>query len=338
MNITTKDVAKKAGVSQATVSRVLNNYHYVGEKTRRKVTEAIAELGYQPNEIARSMALQKTSTLGLIVPDLTNPFYSEISKSIISRAKEFKYNVIVCNSDNSKALQDFYIDFLQQKRVDGIIMASVALEDENVEKMVRSGFPCIFCNRRLAMKTANFVSSDNKKGAKLAINHLLEKGHRKIAFISGPQTFSTAVERFAGYKEALKEQGVPIVAQFVRQGNYDKESGYHVTKELLALPERPTAIFASNDVMALSSMEAILDAGLQIPEDIALVGYDDIDMSGHRRIELTTVAQQKDEVGRLAVDKLIETIKGGTDKPYHVFLEPKLIIRNTTAYNQQERS
>jgi len=331
--VTTKDVARKAGVSQATVSRVLKNHHYVNEETRQKVLKAIEELGYQPNIIARSMALQKTHALGLMVSDLTNPFYSELAKSIINRAKELGYNVIIYNKD-TEDVQATYLDFLQQRRVDGIIFTSVELKDSKVEKLVKAGFPCVFCNRRLKLKTSSFICSDNKKGAKIAVKHLINLGHKHIGYISGPNNYSTALERLEGYIETVREHGLHVDNQLIKQGYFNNDYAYSATRELISIPNPPTAIFVSNDLMALAAMEAVLDAGLRVPEDIALVGYDDIKISGHKLIQLTTVAQHMETMGRLAVDELVQMLSrdGGRQKPVHKFLEPELIIRETCGY------
>jgi LacI family transcriptional regulator len=331
MNITTKEVAKEAGVSQSTVSRVLNSYPYVSEDNRSRVWDAVEKLRYQPNHLARSMALQKTNTLGLLVPDLMNPFYSEIAKSIIDRGQEFKLNIILCDTDNKPEMQKFYIDFLQQKRVDGIIFASVSLRDPEAERLVNAEYPCIFCNRRLKLKKASFISSDNQKGAKLAVRHLAGLGHRRIGYISGPDELSTARDRLMGYREVVEALGLEADSELVVQGRFDRGLGYSGTMKLMDLPKPPTAIFVSNDLMALAAMEALMERGLRIPEDVALVGYDDISITGHKRIGLTTVAQQKDMMGRLAVDTMIAMLakeNGGT-KPVHTYLEPKLIIRDS---------
>lgn len=336
MALTTKDVAQRAGVSQATVSRVLNNHHYVNEETRKKVLQAIEELDYQPNLLARSMALQKTNALGLVVSDLTNPFYGEIAKSIIIRAKKFGYDVIICNpegegEDQDQDQQSTYLDFLQQRRVDGIIFTSVKFKDKTVERLINSNFPCVFCNRRLKLKKASFISSDNKKGARMAVEHIIALGHKRIGFISGPSHFSTALERFEGYMEVINENGLAVDNQLVKQGHFNQQYAYVATKEMLNISHPPTGLFVSNDLMALAAMEAVLDSGLRIPEDIALVGYDDIDISRHRKIQLTTVAQQKEKMGQLAVDEMLDMLSKDTTqlKPAHIYLEPKLIIRET---------
>ena len=331
MGLTTKDVAKKAGVSQATVSRVLNGHHYVNVDTKEKVFKIIKELGYQPNHIARSMALQKTNALGLIVSDIVNPFYSEIAKNIIDEAKRLGYEIILCNTDHDPEVQNFYIEFLKQRRVDGIIFASVKLKDKEVERLVTANFPCIFINSRLKLKKASFVVTDNKEGAKLAINHFIDLGHKRIGFISGPSTISTAQERLEGYKEALLAKGLAIDDNYIKDQSFNPKYAYQATIELLNMPVPPTAIFVANDIMAFKVMEALLDLDLDIPGDVAIIGYDDVVMSGHKRIGLTTVAQDKSKIGRLAVEGLIQMVNTGsqTIKPVHTLLKPRLIIRDT---------
>lgn len=334
MAFTTKDVAKRAGVSQATVSRVLNGYHYVSDTTKEKVLKAINELGYQPNQIARNMALQKTNALGLIVSDIVNPFYSEIAKNIMDEAESLGYEIILCNTNHDQKTQNYYIDFLRQRRVDGIIFASVKLKDKYAEKLVASNFPSVFINTRLKLKKASFVVTDNKKGAILAINHFLNLGHEKIAFISGPNTLSTSKERTEGYKEALLQKGLPINNKYIKNESFKPEYAYKITQELLSMDLPPTAIFVTNDVMAFKVMDAVLDMGLNIPRDVAIIGYDDVIVSGYKRIGLTTVAQKKSIMGRLAVERLVQMIEKGTDriKPIHHLLEPKLVIRDTCGY------
>ena len=222
LNLTTKDIAKLAGVSQSTVSRVLNDYQNVKEETREKVLEVIRKYGYKPNQLARSMVVKKTRNIGLILADITNPFYSELSKNIIDRAMTFDYSVLLCNTDNDPRALEYYLDVLLQKRVDGIISASVPTKHSRVEKLVKSGFPCLMCNRHLDLPNNNFVVTDNVKGSYLAITHLLRLGHERILYISGPKEFSTTQERIIGYKQALSDFGIPYDDSLIVQGGYKR--------------------------------------------------------------------------------------------------------------------
>lgn len=332
-SLTTKDIAKQAGVSQATVSRVLNNFQNVKDETRDKVKEIIKKHGYQPNKLARSMVVRKTKNIGLILADITNPFYSELSKSIIDRANALEYSVLLCNTEDNPQALERNLDGLLQKRVDGIIFASVPTENARVEQLVKSGFPCLMCNRHLSYSKNNFVVSDNKKGAYLAIKHLIELGHERICYISGSADSSNTQERIIGYKRALKESGIPYDDSLIFQGGFKKNFAYQVTKKIISKEFLFTAIFCSNDIMALGTIDAILEAGYRIPEDIALVGYDDINFASHRLIGLTTVAARIVEMGIKAVDFIIQLIENGSSNLLiQEYLEPELKIRKTCGY------
>lgn len=332
-SLTTKDIARLAGVSQATVSRVLNNYENVREETRNKVVEIIEKRGYQPNHLARSMVVKKTRNIGLILADITNPFYSELSKVIIDRANVLDYSVLLCNTDNDPRVLENNLDILLQKRVDGIIFASVPTENARVEKLVRSGFPCLMCNRHLSYYRNNFVVTDNEKGAYLAINHLIKLGHERICYISGPTEFSTALERIVGYKRALTEAGIPYDESLVFQGGFKKDFAYQVAKRIVSKKPLPTAIFCSNDIMALGTINSIIEAGYVVPEDIAVVGYDDINLASHSLIGLTTVAAKTVEMGTKALDYTIQLIeKGNSNLLIQEYLEPELKIRKSCGY------
>lgn len=334
--LTTKDIARRAGCSQTTVSRVLNGHPYVSEALRARVLEAVRETGYQPNDVARSMVLQKTGVLGLIVSDITNPFYGEISRSIVERAKEQGYSVFLCNSNSDPELQAFYLRLLRQKRVDGIICASVARRDPLVEELVRGGFPCMTCNRRLDDPAAGYVASDNVRGAGLATRHLIRLGHRRIGFVSGPMRFSTAAERHQGYREALAAHGIAGDPAWIVDGGFRRDGVQAATRTLLGLADPPTALVAANDLTALAALECIEASGRKVPGDMAVVGYDDISLASHARIRLTTVAQRKEEMGRIAVDALLERIAAGEEgiPPRQVLLEPRLIVRDTCGSRQ----
>lgn len=335
-SFTTKDIARQAGVSQATVSRVLNNSLNVRDETRKKVLEIIEKHGYKPNQLARSMVVKETRNLGLIVADVTNPFYSELSKTIIDRAMSLDYSVLLCNTDNDNRTMEYYIDVLLQKRVDGIIVASVSTGHERVEQLVKSGFPCLMCNRHLGYSKNNFVVTDNIKGSYLAVNHLIRLGHKRICYVAGPAEFSTAQERLIGYKNALQEAGIAYNEALVLQGGFKKDSAYYAVKKILSKKPLPTAIFCTNDVMALGTINSIIEAGYKVPEDIAIVGYDDISIAAHSLIRLTTISAKTQEMGIKAVDYILQLIKnGGSNLLIQEYLEPELIIRNSCGYYLQ---
>lgn len=249
---TIADVARRAHVSRATVSRVLNEYPHVRPQVRGTVQRAMRALGYRPDHVARSLARRETKTLGLVVADITNPFYAETARAIVETARGHGYNVILCNTDNLPRLQEEYVEVLRQRRVDGIIVL------------------------------------DNFRASHDLTRHLLNLGHRRIGFIAGLRELSTASERLRGYRAALRAAGLPADPRLMRPGAFKAEMAQRAAQELLKLPRRPTAIMAGNDLMALGVMQAAGDLGLEVPRDLAVVGFDDIGIAAHRQIQLTT--------------------------------------------------
>lgn len=329
---TIRDVATRARVSTATVSRALNDAPGVRPSRREAVRRAARQLGFVPHGVARSLARGRTGTLGLIVADITNPFYAETAKAIADAARGRGYAVILCNTDNLPRLQAEQVEMLRRQRVDGLLLGSVHLRDPAVERLVRDGFPCVMFNRRLASGRGSWVVLDNGRGAEEATRHLVTLGHRRIGFVAGPSDFSTAVERLDGYRRALGRAGIDPDDRLVRQGHFRPDLAYQAAREVLAVPRRPTAILAGNDVTALAVLDAAADLGLHVPDDVALCGFDDTNLSRRREVALTTVAQQKDEMGRLATGYLIEFIEDPgrfRRQPIHHVLSPTLVIRRS---------
>ena len=326
------DVARRAGVSRATVSRVLNEYPHVRPQVRTDVQRAIRALRYRPDQVARSLARRETKTLGLVVADITNPFYAETARAIVETARGHGYHVILCNTDNLHRLQEEYVEVLRQRRVDGIIFGSVFLDDPVVEGLVEAGYPCVMYNRRLRSGRGNYIVLDNASASHDLTRHLLDLGHRHIGFITGLRDLSTASERLRGYRAALRAAGLPADSRLMRPGAFKAEMAQRAAQELLKLPRRPTAIMAGNDLMALGVMQAAGDLGLRVPEDLAVVGFDDIEIAAHRQIQLTTMAQQKAEMGRMAVVWMLEIIRDPRRyrrEPLQQILTPTLVVRRT---------
>lgn len=328
---TIKDIARQANVSVATVSRVINNYLHVSEKTRHQVLKAIEELNYKPNNLARSMRIKKTHTIGLLLADITNPFYAEIAKAVVNLANSFEYTVILCITNNDFKLQEEYINLLKQRQIDGFLFASVHLQDIPIKQLGKERVPFVLLNRRLKNnRNINYVVLDNEFGAYMAVEHLVKLGHQHIAFISGQQTFSTSSERYNGYKNALGSFGLSFDKELVIEGEYNEKKAYDSTLVLLKKSRVPTAIIAANDLMALSAIEAITTRGMRIPEDIAVVGFDDVEIARHSTIQLTTVAQNKHVMAEIATRNLIQIMEGKISQlPVQVTLKPQLIVRNT---------
>jgi LacI family transcriptional regulator len=288
-------------------------------------------LGYRPDQVARSLAKRETRTLGLVVADIANPFYGETARAIVQTARDHGYHVVLCNTDNRPEVEEDYIEVLRQRRVDGIVLGSVFLKDPAVEGLIDAGYPCVMYNRRLRAPRGNFIVLDNVGAARDVARHLLALGHRRIGFVGGLPNVSTAAERLRGFRQALREARIPAV-ETVRPGAFQAEGARQAARDLLKLADRPTAIVAGNDLMALAVLQAAGDAGLRVPEDLAVVGFDDIEIAGHRDIQLTTMAQQKAEMGRLAVLGVLEIIRNPqrfSRTPLQQVLASTLIVRRS---------
>ena len=333
MSSTIKDVASIAGVSIATVSRVLNGKPGIKPATIQIVLKTAKDLNYSPDYVARSMITKRTSTIALVIADTANPFYADTAKTIERIARLNDYSLIVCNTDNKASIQKKIIEMLKQKKVDGMIFGSVRLSDPPVHELIQEGYPCILYHRALKNSEGNFIGSDNEKGVNLVINHLYKLGHRRIGFISGPSIFSTGMERLSSYINSIKKLGLEHIPYLVQEGGYKLTKTTVAVKKLINLPSPPTAIFASNDFMALQVMDIILKEGYRIPEDFSIVGYDNILFASHQRIQLTTVDVQISEAARLAIENLLNIINRKSEqiKPIKIIIEPKLVIRASTS-------
>ena len=332
MAYTIKDIAALAGVSIGTVSRILNGKTGVKPATREKVLAVAKQLNYSPNHIAKSMKTNKTFTIGLIVADITNPYYSYSAKIIEMRAREHNYTVIVGNTNNNSNLQEDIIDNLKERKVDGFIFASVGLRDKAVKDLINAGQPCVMYNRHLLDYYGNFIGCDDAKGVRMVLDHLISFGHQKIAFISGPRKYSTGMERLKAFLNISKEMNIETPSYYFSEGGYDKTITAASVEELLDLPEPPTAIFAANDFMALQVLDTVLKKGYKVPQDISIVGFDDIDIASHNSIQLTTVNVQMKRCAQLVIEKVINIIEGvqPASKTEKLLLEPTLMVRRST--------
>lgn len=331
--VTTEDVAKIAGVSQSTVSRVLNDYPYIKKNTRDKVLAVINELGFTRDEIARSLVEKRTKSIGLILGSISNPFFAETAEVIIERAQELKYDVIVYNTGHKDENLEQAINLLIGKRVEGIILTSVSKNyTDKIKKLHDNGFPVLLYNSFLDIKDVNFIVMDNNKGARLAVQHLIKLGHKKIAKISGPSKYLATYERTVGYKEELMENGYEIDEGLIFNSEFSYDKIYSFTKKLLKKKDRPTAIIAASDQMALAVLDAASSLNLKIPADLSVVGFDNIRLSANEFIGLTTISQQMDQMSLTALEKLIYLIenKETTSSSIQIFLKPELMVRKTT--------
>jgi len=328
--LTIRDIAKMAKVSHMTVSRVLNSDPRVGDETRKRILELVNKVNYRPDARARAFVTKKSNLIGLVVSDISNPFYAELARGIEDRAHEEGYNVIFCSSDNKPERMETYVYLMMEAGVDGFIFASARLHEPVVEKLIDEHFPLVLVNRKLRGETFNYVVLNNVQGAYEITEHLINLNYRKIAIITGTSNLSTGLDRLKGYQQALKGHGIELYENYVIQGPFTRETGYEGAKRLVTMEDRPQAIFGGNDYIAIGVIDAVEELGVHIPSDIALVGFDDTEFASNQRIRLTTVSQRKYEMGNLGVQILIDYIeRKETDYTHKVILEPRLIIRES---------
>jgi LacI family transcriptional regulator len=340
---TLKDIAQEAQVSLTTVSLALRDRgtSRISPALRLKIQEIAGRLDYRPNYAARSLVKSQSSTLGLVIPTLLRPFYSELAQDIIDQARERGYGVIASSVHGGLEDEKRAIDDLLARGADGLIIGSARRHDPNIEELLTSGVKFVLTNR-LSQAThegfgPDYVGIDNFKGAVLAVEHLIRLGHRRIALVAGPADLSTGYDRLQGARSCLKAHGLKVEPGLVVKGDFDRRSGYLAGRKLLARSPRPTAVFAANDHMALGVMEALAEAGLRVPDDLALVGFDDIEMAGLPGVDLTTISQKKATLGRLAVDTLVDKIKAESPAPAtRIILDPILVIRRSCGQRQAE--
>ncbi len=330
MSVTLKDIAEKTGVSYATVSRALNNRPEVHAETRVKIFEAARELGYRPHAAARSLVTRRSGALALIIPDITNPFFPEVARGVEEAASRAGYHVFLCNTDWDGQKELSFLELLETKRADGLILASAQDDGTTVQRFARVGLPLVVLNNLFQEPECHQVVVDNAAGGRLAARHLLGLGHRRIAFIGGHGQAKSTADRMEGYGAALREEGLDPAAGLIRLGSFKWESGEQSAKELFQLKERPTAIFAANDLLALGVLQAAEDAGLNVPADLAVVGFDDIAFAAYPGVQLTTVAQPKYQLGQMAAKAVLEQLSLGVEAPrQRIVLQPSLVVRKT---------
>ncbi len=332
MPVTLNDIAEKAGVSVSTVSRVLNKKgekHRIGKDTRERILKTARELAYRPNQLARGLRLKKTNTLGLIAPDVSNPFFAFIIKRVQSIAHGLGYSLIVCNTDENLNQEIDHLNLLSRSRVDGLVAMPVGQSYTHFAEWHERGIPLVLLDRCFDEASVNSVVVDNRNGSKEAVEHLIGFGHQRIAFIQGLPNTLTNTMRLQGYREALEAHGIPYDESLVVGRDFRQENGYMETKLLLSRVNRPTALFATSDTITLGALQAIYEENLLIPEDISLIMFDDVDYAPYLRCPLTAVRQPKEMMGELGVKLLIEEIKGGQQGGKRIMLKTKLVRRQS---------
>ncbi len=332
IDVTIKDIAKKANVSYATVSRALNNKKGVRGETGRKIREIAGELNYRPNAIARGLVKKQTHSFGLIIPDITNPFFPEVARGIEDGAREAGYSIFLCNTNWEKNREIHYINLLAEKRVDGIIIAPISNKVEFLEKTLNSKIPVVYVSNAPHDTQNSYVVIDNIRGGFLATRHLIELGYNSIGFIGASNDSLTIDERLKGYKLAFKKYGMEVDESNIKLGDFKRETGYNLIKRMIEMSNYPRAVFAENDLLALGVIQGVKESGLSVPGDVAVVGFDDIPFASFPEVQLTTICQPKYEMGKKAVEIILETIEEGSGKWVcrKIILEPELIIRKSS--------
>ena len=306
--VTIKDIAKSVGVSTATVSHVINETRFVSEPIKKKVHAVIEELGYQPNRVARSLVMQKTHTIGVIISDILNPFYTALVRGLEDATSPLGYNVVLCNTDEDTNKEIDYLKVLLEKRIDGIALATCFQDEKHPLLNKLNQVPVVTIVRKMNCLKSDAVFADNIGGAYEAIEHLVSLGHKHISVISGPSGISSGRERLEGVFKAFTKHGITPNEAWMRTGDFKRESGYVLAKSILNLKDRPTALFVSNNQMTLGALQAFREQSVKIPKDVSIVGLDDTDWSILLEPPLTVIYQSPYDMGNNAGKMLLQRI------------------------------
>lgn len=324
--VTIKDIAEYTGVSYATVSRTLNHLSGVSPATRDKVLAAADEMGYRPNIHARSLKTNKTNTIALILPDISNPFFADIAYAVDEYASQNGYTTILCNSHWNEENEAKQLEHLQNQRVDGIIYKPAGKIPMDLSG-ISTPSVLISC---IPGENESYIEIDNYKGGQIAAEHLIECGYQHFAFIGGSKNSQSNEIRINGYCDRLRESGTPVKPDHILYGGFSLASGYRMAKQLFEKHPEVDGIFCGNDVIALGVLQYLMEINKAIPEDVGVIGFDDILIAGLPQIQMTTVAQPRVQMGKLAAEMLIEQIQNKQRSEHHIMLEPNLVVRRST--------
>lgn len=324
------DVARVAGVSTSTVSHVLNGTRYVSDDTKQRVNQAMELLRYRPNSLARGLVRQETQTIALIVADNVNPFFAELGRAIEDHGFAAGYNVILCNSDRTTSKELAYLDMLISKRVDGIVYTTMSTHLEQLQPLLDNNIPLVTFEREYDQIDA--VLLDNVQAGRDATRHLIDLGHRRIACICGPDAKTRSHERIQGYEQALAGAGIPLDRDLIFGGDWKIESGQACARQLIELPHPPTAVFACNDMMAIGVLTYMYEQGIKVPEEISVIGMDNIALSAFSCPPLTTLATPIAEVARRLWQLLVDRMSGQLPpEPRRFTVRGDVVVRRSTA-------
>ena len=334
--LTMKDLASNLGLSVSVVSRVLNgkaDEYRISEKTQQTVHEAAKEYGFSINQLARSLRLQKTSTIGLLIPDISNTFFSLIARAVESAARQRGYSIILCDTENDTELEKKALALLQDRSVDGLLIAPVSEESNHIQALMDLGKPVVLVDRFFDGLPIPYVSSDNFQGAYEGVMYLIEQGHKDIGYIQGIPDSKPNLERLRGYTQAMSEHRLSIKLDWILGNRFEEQDGYESAMIVLQQDTRPTALFATSAVGALGVMRACLELNLRIPEDVSIIGFDEYPYAPLLSPPLTTIAQSTQSIGEVASHVLLDWLDSG-DAPIdsaHI-LETQLVIRDSVAH------
>lgn len=328
---TIRDVAERAGVSTTTVSHVINKTRFVSEALSRRVVDAIKELNYQPFGLARSLRTKASGTIGIVIPDNTNPFFAEVVRGIEDYCYVHGYSVFLCNSDGVPDREYHHLRLLMEKGVDGLVLVSAGDDRDSLELLEGRKIPKVIIDREVESLDTNSVLIDNLRGGYDAANHLLNLGHTRIGCITGPSQVTPSGQRLQGFTRAIQERGLIVAEELIVTGDFRSQSGADGLIRLMQNQEPPTAVFACNDMMAIGALSAAREMGIEVPGRLSLVGFDDIALASLVIPRLTTVAQPKRELGETGAKLLLRRIREGDRKASAIILKPALVERESCA-------
>ena len=331
-NLTLEDIARKAGVSRSTVSRVVNDQPNVRDEVRQRVWEVINRTGYHPNAAARTLASHRSWMIGLVLPRsvssfFTDPYFPHLTKGIAQACNQYDYTLALFLVDSKEDEDKIYPRVSRRDLLDGILVQSGQIGDHLIDRLANSNIPVVIAGRPFHVNGVSYIDVDNVAAAQNAVTHLIHLGRERVATIAGPDNGTVGIDRKAGYLKALADQGRSFDDSLIAEGDFTEAGGYAAMQRLL--PEQPDAVFAASDLMAIGAMRAVRDAGLHIPEDIAFVGFDDLPIATLTDCPLTTVRQPVYEFGFKAVQTLLDLIENGIEPARRIIMETELIVRDS---------
>jgi len=330
---TLHDIAYKTGVSAMTVSRVVSGKGIVAESTRKRIQDAIEQLDYKPNLVARILSSQRTMTIGILIPKVQQVFLdsyiAQVLSGVMTVVKQQNYRLMIYPIEEVEKSNNIYLDIVRSKLLDGLIMLKPRINDPNLEALFNSGFPTILINHRTDDPRVNFIDSKNSEGSAIAVRYLYEKGCRQIAYISGSQLESNGIDRLEGYQNTMRQLGLSLKSDWIIEADFDAGKAYHAVDGLVNGGNKPDAIFCADDYMAIAVIKRLLEIEIQVPDDIAVVGFNNIDLARYTRPALTTIRQPLLRIGKLAAESLITLIENSVQSPIQTLLDLELIVRES---------